>query len=300
MPVPSGFKIKKLLLNAFIIKNLLLLTAQAHQTPIDKKDTPTLVNGPDTSLIIIGITAMLALASGIVMFVILYQRRVIKHHMELRDINEQKEQELRDASIQAEEQERTRIAGELHDDIGATLASIRLFMHGAGKDGDNKEVYRQSRELLDETINKVRGISHSLHPATLHHLGLYPSLQTYFDMISKAGKIQVTHDMQKDMPRLADKLELTIYRIVQELFNNITKHAYAQHIHVKAGVEANTFNLRLQHDGQGLTTQTFEEQVYKKGAIGLKNIVNRMQSVNGTIGFTQDAEGYAIIMNIPL
>jgi two-component system, NarL family, sensor kinase len=273
---------------------------EIHQTlprnnaiaPVDKYNT--------TSLIIIGITAMLALASGIVMFVILYQRRVIRHHIELQEINDKKEQELRDASIQAEEQERTRIAGELHDDIGATLASIRLFMHGAGKDGDNKEVYQQSRQLLDETINKVRGISHSLHPATLHHLGLYPSLQSYFEMITKAGHLRITHDMQKDMPRLPDKIELSIYRIVQELVNNITKHADATVIHVYAQVQGNIFHMHMQHDGRGLTTQTFEEQVYKKGAIGLKNIVNRMQSVNGSIGFSQNEKDYSILINIPL
>ena len=81
------------------------------------------------SLFIIGIAAMLLLAFGIIFFVVMYQRRVIRHQQEIKVLYEQKQQELINASIQGEEQERMRIASELHDDVGATLSSVRLFLH---------------------------------------------------------------------------------------------------------------------------------------------------------------------------
>jgi two-component system, NarL family, sensor kinase len=253
----------------------------------------------DTTLIIIGITAMLLLASGVVMFVILYQRRVINHHLELKKINEEKDQELREASISAGEDERTRIASELHDDIGATLASIRLFLHGAGNGGDGNMVFAQSKELLDETISKVRGISHSLHPATLQHLGLRGALQSFFDMIGKTGAITVLCRIQDGLPRIADKTELSLYRMVQELTNNILKHAHATILQFDASAANGQMNLLITHNGAGITDEDFNDLIYKKDAIGLKNIVNRTRSVNGDIRFEKGEKEYYIVITVP-
>jgi len=252
------------------------------------------------SLIVIGIAAMLTLAFGIIFFVVMYQRRVIKHHQELKTINEQKEQELREASISAGEDERTRIASELHDDIGATLASIRLFLHGAGREGEDNAVFAQSKELLDETISKVRGISHSLHPATLHHLGLRGALQSFFDMIGKTGALAVQCRIQETLPRTEEKTELSLYRMVQELTNNILKHARATALQFDAYTQSGHMHMRIAHNGEGITDATFNDLVYKKDAIGLKNIVNRTRSVNGSIRFDKGEKEYYIDITIPL
>src|SRR5687768_15823092 len=125
-----------------------------------------------SSLLLAGIGMMLLLSLGIIFFVILYQRRMLRHQMEIKHINERKQQELLQASIQSEEEERMRIASELHDDVGATLSSIRLFLHKAAQTSENPEMIHQSRALLDESIKKVRDISHKLQPATLQQLGL--------------------------------------------------------------------------------------------------------------------------------
>lgn len=254
----------------------------------------------DTFLIIIGISAMLLLASGIVMFVILYQRRMINHHIELKKINEQKEQELREASISAGEEERTRIASELHDDIGATLASIRLFLHGAGGEGAENLAFSQSKELLDETISKVRNISHSLHPATLHHLGLQGALRSFFGVIDKTGTVAVTCHIDTALPRTSEKTELSLYRMVQELTNNILKHAHPVQLGFVATTQNGEIKMRIAHNGTGITDKDFNELVYKKDAIGLKNIVNRIRSVNGHISFEKESKEYYIDISVPL
>src|SRR5436190_624093 len=115
---------------------------------------------------------MLTLAVGIVIFVIQYQRRVINHQDELKDFNRKKQEELIQASIRSEEEERMRVAAELHDDVGATLSSIRLMLFKAIRNPGDGAILQQVRGLLDETIQKVRNLSHQLQPGTLQYLGL--------------------------------------------------------------------------------------------------------------------------------
>jgi len=239
------------------------------------------------SLIIIGITAMLVLVAGIIFFVVMYQRRIIRHQVQLKEINDQKQQELTHAFIEGEENERMRIASELHDDVGATLASIRLFLHAASVNPSDTSIIKQSKELLDDTIQKVRDISHKLQPATLQHLGLQASLHSFADTINGSGHIGMRYDAKTTLPRLEDNIELALYRVIQELTNNVIKHASATDIYLDSSISGNELKLTLSHNGKGLTEDMYKEFIHKKGAIGLKNIINRLQSINGNIQFVK-------------
>ncbi len=249
----------------------------------------------------IGIAVMLLLAIGIVFFVILYQRRVISHQQEIEKINKQKQQELLQASIQGEEVERQRIASELHDDVGATLSSIRLFLHAAGKQKEDPELIDQSNLLLDESIQKIRDISHKLQPATLQHLGLQASLQALTELISRSGNVQMKYLSPGKLPRLDDQVGLSVYRVVQELTNNILKHAGASAIFLEATLSGDDLRLVLSHNGAGLTEEDYQQLIYKKGAIGLKNIVNRIKSINASIQFSKaEKDLYQIVISTPV
>jgi len=258
----------------------------------------TVLDNP-VNLIILGIVAMLALAMGIVFFVVLYQRRMLRHQMELKLLNEQKQKELLQASIQSEEEERMRIASELHDDVGATLSSIRLFLHSASK-GKDPQLIDQSRALLDESIQKVRSISHKLQPSTLHRLGLKVSLEALADMVTKTGMLHMSCKMGK-LPELDETTALALYRIVQELLNNIIKHSNATDIHLESTRDGNVFCIALSHNGQGLTDESFSELIYKKGAIGLKNIVNRIEVINAVIRFRKVSDNlFETVISVPV
>jgi signal transduction histidine kinase len=254
-----------------------------------------------TILIIIATIAMLVLASAIIFFVILYQKRVIYHQQELKRINDQKQLELIQASIQGEEEERTRIASELHDDVGATLSSIRLFLHAAGKKDADVSILNTSKELLDESIQKIRNISHKLQPALLQQLGLQSSLESFAMMITNTGKIRVTYSTSVVLPRLHENTELSIYRITQELTNNIIRHANATTINIETLLQPNHLITTLVHNGKGLTEKMYQEHIYKKGSIGLKNIVNRLKAIDAIIQFYQKEDGnFSIVINAPL
>jgi two-component system, NarL family, sensor kinase len=252
-------------------------------------------------LILLGIAAMMALSIGIILFVIMYQRRIIRHQLEIKAINDQKQQELINASLKGEEEERMRIASELHDDVGATLSSVRLFLHTAARTPEDVTILEQSRELLDDSIQKIRNISHKLQPSTLEHLGLHTSLQSHADLISRSGSLKFQYSSSVELPRLADNIEMAVYRIIQELTNNIIKHSHATDIHLKTVYNSGTLSIFLSHNGEGLTEEHYQEMIYKKGAIGLKNIVNRLKSINANIQFEKAGEqNYQIAISIPV
>lgn len=244
---------------------------------------------------------MLLLALSIIFFVVLYQRRVIRHQEEIKKINDRKQLELIQASIQGEEEERTRIATELHDDVGATLSSVRLFLHAAAQKTGDDEIIQQSKELLDDSISKIRNISHKLQPAMLQQLGLQPTLESFATMISRSGSVSMSYTCAIPLPRLNENIELSVYRIVQELTSNILRHAHAHNIVLETWLLQGYLQATLIHDGNGLTDEMYHEHIYKKGAIGLKNIVNRLKNIGASIQFRQTSEGsYSITVLAPL
>lgn len=250
-------------------------------------------------LLVIGIVVMLLLAISIIFFVVLYQRRVITHQLELKNINTQKELELIQAAIKSEEDERLRIASELHDDVNATLASARLFLYKHKDALFDENSINQSKELVDESIAKIRDISHKLQPVTLQ-LGLYVSLRAMIEKLNRSGKIAATYEASDTLPRMPDNVELAAYRIAQELIVNMIKHANVTQIHGDVRADAKEVTIRFEHDGIGMTQDVYEEQIYKRGATGLKNIVNRSKAINASLSFYKADPVYNVELRIPL
>lgn len=241
--------------------------------------------------VIISIVVVMFLSVCIIVFVFIYQRKVINHQVELKKINEQKERELIQASIQSEEEERLRIAAELHDDVGATLASARLFLYKSKDARYDEQAISQSKELLDESISKIRSISHKLQPAILQQLRLELSLQSLLETLNKSGKLTAGHILQQPLPRMPDNVELAAYRISQELLANIVKHTGATAVVAETGAGDGFAYIKITNDVNGLTQEMFEELVYKKGATGLKNVVNRLKSIDASLQFIKEDDG---------
>lgn len=249
--------------------------------------------------VVIGIVAMLILALGLILFVVMYQRRVISYQLELKKISKQQELELIQASIESEEHERGRIASELHDDVSTTLASARLFLHKTN-DTFKEEDIAQSKELLDTSIARIREISHKLQPATLQHLGLQSALQSILDLLDRSGEVITTYISDVSLPRLTDKVELAVYRICQELMNNIIKHAKPASLKLEVTLANEIICMTFIHDGDGITNAQFEDGVYKQGANGLKNILNRLKLIDGSLNFYKESGHYRAELSIPI
>lgn len=257
----------------------------------------------DISLVIIGIAVMLLLFASLLYAFSITQRKKLKYHQDMQNLREAQQNQLIEAAVRSEEIERHRIAEALHDEVGAILSSSKLHLEGIkiiSLDERDKQLYVKGKELLDEGIQKVRGISHNLHSNILKEFGLNEAIQHFMATITQGTLIKATTSLDENYSTQNPENDISIYRMVQELINNILKHAHAKEIEINSTYIDNQLVLTMLHDGNGLSQQQFEEYRYKKEGLGLKNIMNRIILLKGEILFSNATDGSRIIIHIPV
>jgi len=167
-------------------------------------------------------------------------------------------------------------------------------------DERDKQLYEKGKELLDDGIQKVRGISHNLHSNILKEFGLNEAIRHFLNKLCEGSLIKVTTDLDNNYVTKNPENDISIYRMVQELVNNTLKHANAKEIKVHSNYTGKLLELTISHNGKGLTQQQFEEMRYYKDGLGLKNIQNRVTLLRGKIEFSADDNESRININIPL
>jgi signal transduction histidine kinase len=257
-----------------------------------------------STVLFFGTLGMLVLAIGLVVFIVFHQRRVIRYQMQLQKMEEEQQKILLNASIRWQEEERQRIAADLHDDAGPLLATARLYLNeNLFKQDINTQLQSiyNAKQIIDDTIQLIRNISHSLMPPTLKNFGLESAINDLFQKISGTGSINASCRFHDYRQRLRPEQELLIFRVVQELVNNILKHSNSSFIHLTQNYNEDKFYLRLHHDGRGITQQDFEKMNKSSLGLGLKNIQSRMKVLHGSINFEKDLSQtyYKVTMEVP-
>src|SRR5215216_2051568 len=262
-------------------------------------------NNSTISLVLfLGTLGMLALTIGLILFIIFHQRKVIRYQMTLQKMEEEQQNILLNASIKLQEEERQRLAADLHDDAGPLLATARLYLNenlvNQDKSSQLQSIF-QARQILDDTIQLIRNISHSLMPPTLKNFGLESAINDLFQKISGSGTINASSRFHDYRDRLKPEKELVVFRIVQELINNILKHSNSSFIHLTQNEHGDKFYLRVHHDGRGLVQADFEKLNKSNVGLGLKNISSRLRVIHGNINFEKDISQtyYKITLELP-
>lgn len=252
--------------------------------------------------LVAGIAAMLLLFISFLLIFIFTQRRKLQYHHSLQALKEAQQFQLIDAAVRSEESERHRIAEELHDEVGAILSSTKLHIYSLRIDQSDEyqqRLHKKSTTLLDDAIIKVRGISHNLHSSILKEFGLNDAIKHFAKQITHETLVVVKTDLDYSYITREHKNDINIYRIIQELINNIFKHAHASQLLIKSNFEDEMLTISIMHDGKGLTQPEFEQLRYSKDGLGLKNIQNRVMLLKGDLSFYQAATGYYIDIRIP-
>lgn len=251
----------------------------------------------------IGIAVMVLLFSSFFIAFSASQRKKIQHHKDINLLREQQQNQLIEAAVRSEELERHRIAETLHDEVGAILSSTKLHFQGmktTNMDESDSQLYEKGKELLDEGIKKVRGISHNLHSNILKEFGLNEAIRHFVTTVTSNTIIKSTVDLDKQYKTLTPENDISIYRLIQELVNNILKHSHATELQISSVFTPKNLEIKVFHNGLGLTQQRFEELSYNKDGLGLKNIQNRIILLKGSINFSEVENGFLTIINLPL
>lgn len=258
------------------------------------KKSPTLTDGEVLTMFLSGTLGILLPTIAAILFFVLYQRRLLKQQKKAKSLEANYQRELLEANIETEENVRQQIAKDLHDDVGARLSAMKLYMGQIERKLEKKlfpiSLAQQTKDLTSETIQSVRHISHNLLPPLLENFGLVDALQDLCDKLNEVGAIKVFFEHRGYEQRLGKQTELALYRIVQELTNNTLKHAQASEINIYLYVGGQQLKLIYEDNGVGFdlsNNQESKNQLIKKEnkGLGLKNIESRVKVLKGKMSF---------------
>jgi len=256
-----------------------------------------------TFMITVGIASMLLFAAGFLLIIVVNQKKKWMLQKQMSHLKESQQNMLIEGAIKSEENERHRIAEQLHDEVGAILSSARLHFSNIKTnqlDNTDTQLLDKSKLLLDEGIQKVRSISHNLHSTLLKEFGLNDAITHFVTKTVQGSLINTELHLDESPLILNQQTDIGIYRIVQELLNNILKHAKATSIKIFSDASDNRLQLKLVYNGIGLNQEEFETLRYKPEGLGLKNIMNRMILLKGTIFYEKAPGENNITLTIPI
>lgn len=207
------------------------------------------------------------------------------------------QQQRTEAILEAEEKERVRIARDLHDGIGQMIAAARMALGNflSKKKVENEDI-QNSLDLLEESIKEIREISHNMMPGALTKLGLSTALKQFVNKINALGGLQIDLQIIGIKERLSEKVETMLYRVVQEVLNNIIRHADATKVNIELVKHESELILVIEDNGKGFNINELQNQ-----GVGIKNITTRVEYLNGSVNFDSAlGRGTSVIVEIPL
>lgn len=211
-----------------------------------------------------------------------------------------KEQEARSytAMLKGQEEERQRIASDLHDRLGSMLSTTKLLLAVADDKADeSSEQLQKATTLVDEAVKEVRRVSHNLSTGMVKSFGLARALEDLADSINQTKLIQCRVHVYGLDERLETQLEIDVYRMIQEAVNNALKHADATRLDIQLNHSEAVLSISVEDNGRGFNPNI----QHKKAGIGLSNLKNRAEKYGGNCTFdSKPDKGTLVIVELPL
>ncbi|WP_035565501.1 sensor histidine kinase [Hymenobacter sp. IS2118] len=247
-----------------------------------------------------GVVMMLLLVLLVVVFVIVHQKRAHLLQAQLRQQELSYQSSMLEAMVASQESERERIAQDLHDEIGASLSAARLFItqvHYEAPTPHLQEMSQQASQILGETLQNVRSIAQNLSPALLERFGLCRAVTTLGSRLEAAG-LHVELNVDEAVETLGSSAQLALYRIVQELFANVVRHAGARCLTLHLQAAAGQLRLEVTDDGCGFVRDA--PAASRAAGMGLAGIQARTKLLNGQLEISSvPGQGTRVILVLP-
>ncbi len=229
----------------------------------------------------------------------------------IRDITERKraEESLRVLSGQLmhlQDQERRRIARELHDSAGQILAALSmnldlLVTNPATPFASAAKTVNESLLLVQELSRELRTISHLLHPPLLDEVGLASGLRSYLDGFTERSKIRVDLDLPSDLGRLSQDLETAIFRVVQECLTNIHRHSASLTARITITRSDTEMTVEVQDNGRGIPPEKRREmEAGGTPGVGIRGMRERLRQLGGSLHIQSNGNGTLVVARLPV
>ncbi|HLF63168.1 MAG TPA: sensor histidine kinase [Saprospiraceae bacterium] len=220
------------------------------------------------------------------------------HRQRIQELQHQNKLLSLTAMIAGQEEERKRLANDIHDGLGGTLAMVKIQFERLGEllnDPVAIAEYQRTRVVLEETGNEVRRIAHNMMPHTLMKMGLIPALEDLANNIQFVNGLRVSLKCIDITGQLSEEKEVVLYRITQELCNNVIKHAEASKLLIQLSQYNGTFSLVVEDNGKG-----FIRDDNKQPGMGITSISSRVDYLNGNLDIaSQPGKGTSVTIEFP-
>lgn len=256
-------------------------------------------------IVLSGMTFAGLLCFSLISMFLLFRKKATflkaKYELELKN----KELEMMNAVVQAQETERNNIARNLHDEVGAILAMAQRNLSASLDRMTGDDVLRDDIEftldVLDQSVDKIRAISHGMLPHFLVKFGLLKALQRLMEQTEKSlgNPCSFNSSVSEDLS-LEQRQEIHFYCIATELINNLMKHARPQFINLKLDARENHLILHIQHDGVAISQADYEYLLHHGNGMGLESISHRLRIITGELQYQRQTKGGTIEISMPL
>jgi signal transduction histidine kinase len=204
-----------------------------------------------------------------------------------------------------QDEERRRIARELHDSVGQTLAALSMNLSSVGADiqrlTKTAAAVADSESLVKEMSKDIRTISYLLHPPLLDEAGLASALRWYVEGLTARSEIRVDLEVPDDFDRLHRDLETAIFRVVQECLTNVHRHSGSPVAKIRLRRSANDVQLEVQDEGKGIPAEKLSEMASSgMPGVGIRGMRERIHQLGGSLEIRSGGKGTAVVVKLPL
>jgi signal transduction histidine kinase len=225
--------------------------------------------------------------------------------VELESQVEQRTAALRQLSsrlLSLQDNERRRIARELHDSLGQYLVGLKLNLFMLRQSPGREELWSQAEELMQQSMSEVRTLSYLLHPPTMDAAGFASAARWYVEGFGQRSGLKVTLDAPKDLGRLPDAIELALFRVLQEALTNVHRHSSASTAEVMVRGDAEQVVLEVKDNGKGMSPELLSRfRATGEGVgVGLAGIGERVRELGGKLKLESDSNGTLVRVTIPV
>jgi len=255
-------------------------------------------------VILMGTLLAFLLVGFILAMFFFYQRRRNKQERELVRLKEEYEQEVLRSQLEIQESTMKSIAQELHDNVGQSLSLVKLWMSMAPVSPDHEayEGVQNSKEMLQKVIQEMADLTKSLHTDRIADIGLSEAINFDLASIRRSGILKVRFDVEGDEFHFPDQQSIFIFRMYQEMMNNIIKHSKASQVNITLSYSpGDIFVLSIQDNGVGFDVQQKKESGSGSSGLGLKSMRNRAKMIGADLSIqSEPGKGTLIIVTVPL